>query len=317
LSSYLVTGGAGFIGSNLASALLKKGHAVRVFDNFSTGKRENLSEITDQIEVVTGDLTNLEEVRNAMRDMDFVLHHAALPSVPKSVADPLASNQANVDGTLNVLVAARDAGVKRVVYASSSSIYGNTDPSKPKSENLTPHPISPYGVAKLAAEYYCGVFYQVYGLETVSLRYFNVFGPHQDPNSMYAAVIPKFITALLKNQSPTVYGDGEHTRDFTYVDNVVAGNILASTAPKELVAGEVFNLAAGGRTSLNQLIEMLHEILGSTTPPVYQDPRPGDIKHSNADISKAHAKMQYTPQVSLVDGLKKTTDWYRTNGPNV
>ncbi|MBN1313574.1 MAG: SDR family oxidoreductase [Anaerolineae bacterium] len=315
MSNYLVTGGAGFIGSNLVKTLLAQGHAVRVLDNFSTGKHSNLQDCLEQIELIEGDLTILEDVRLAVKDIEFVLHQGAVPSVAKSVENPLGSNEANINGTLHVLVAARDAGVSRVVFASSSSIYGDQDPNLSKVETMQSLPISPYGVAKLAAERYCQVFYQVYGLETVALRYFNVFGPHQDPQSMYAAVIPRFITAFLQGQAPIVYGDGEQTRDFTYVENVVNANILAATVPAKDVCGEFFNIAAGGQTSLNTLIEMLHEITGLDTPAVYQEVRPGDIKHSRADIAKATSSMGYHPQVSLQDGLRRTVEWYRqTNG---
>jgi nucleoside-diphosphate-sugar epimerase len=311
VTNYLVTGGAGFIGSNLVEALLDGGHAVRVLDNFSTGKRENLSDFNGQIDLIEGDLTVLSDVRKAVQDVDVVLHQGAIPSVPRSVEDPLGSTQANVNGTLNVLVAARDAGVRRVVYASSSAVYGDQAPDAPKVETMNSQPISPYGVDKLAGEHYCRVFYQVYGLETVALRYFNVFGPRQDLESMYAAVIPRFITALLQGEPPTVYGDGEQTRDFTYVGNVVAGNLLAARAPADLAAGQAVNLAAGGQTSLNTLLEMLHEIIGCATPPIYTDPRPGEIKHSLADVGKAERLLDYRPEVSLLGGLRLTTDWYR------
>lgn len=311
MTNYLVTGGAGFIGSNLVEALLAQGHAVRVLDNFSTGKRENLSAFEGQIDLIEGDLRVLDDVRRAVQDIEVVLHHGALPSVPKSVEDPLGSNDANVTGTLHVLVASRDAGVRRVIFASSSSIYGDQEPDAAKVETMLPQPISPYGVAKLAAEKYCQVFYYNYGLETVSLRYFNVFGPRQDPNSMYAAVIPRFITALLRNEPPTIFGDGEQTRDFTYVGNVIAANLLAANAPAERVAGEVFNLAAGGQTSLNTLVRMLQEITGHHVSPIYEAPRPGDIKHSRADISRAEKRMGYHPAISLMEGLRLTVEWYR------
>lgn len=316
MSNYLVTGGAGFIGSNLAIALIKQGHSVRVLDNFSTGKKQNLESVVDQIELVTGDLTHFDDVREAVKDIDIVLHHGAIPSVPKSVADPLGSNKANVDGTLHILLASRDARVQRVIFASSSSIYGDTNPSLSKTESLAPRPISPYGVAKLAAEKYCQVFYHVYGLETVALRYFNVFGPRQDPESMYAAVIPRFIRALLQSQPPQIYGNGEQTRDFTFIDNVITGNMLAATASKEKVAGEVFNLAAGGQTSLNQLIEILQELMSVTIMPEYQPARQGDILHSTADIEKARSQMDYEPRISLLEGLRKTIEWYRAQNSN-
>jgi len=311
VSNYLVTGGGGFIGSNLVEALLERGHAVRVLDNFSTGKRENLQALKDKINLIEGDLTQLEDVRCAVEDMDIVLHHGAIASVPRSVEDPIGCNAANVNATLNVLVASHDAHVKRVVFASSSSIYGDQDPEAPKVETMLPKPISPYGVAKMAAESYCQVFYQVYGLETVALRYFNVFGPRQDPQSMYAAVIPRFITALLHGDAPTIYGDGEQTRDFTYVGNVIAGNLRAAEAPANMVAGQIFNLAAGGQTSLNDLVDVLHEVIGSNVKPDYVAARAGDIKHSKADIKKAEQQMGYTPENSFLEGIRQTVDWYR------
>jgi nucleoside-diphosphate-sugar epimerase len=311
VTNYLVTGGAGFIGSNLVEALLSEGHAVRVLDNFSTGKRENLEDFNAQIDLIEGDLTNLDDVRRAVQDMEVVLHHAAVPSVPKSIEDPLGSNEANVTGTLHVLVAARDAGVRRVIFASSSSIYGDQDPELAKVETMQARPISPYGVAKLAAEKYCQAFHECYGLETVALRYFNVFGPRQDPKSMYAAVIPLFISALLEGRSPTVFGDGEQTRDFTYVGNVVLGNMLAATAPADKVSGQVFNLAAGGQTSLNTLLDMLQEIIGTETKAIYTAPRPGDIKYSHSDITKARRAMNYEPRTTLLNGLQPTVEWYR------
>lgn len=311
MANYLVTGGAGFIGSNLVEALLEQGHSVRVLDNFSTGKRENLSEFAGRIDLMEGDLTRLDDVQAAVRDMEVVLHHGAIPSVPRSVEDPLGSNEANVNATLHVLVASRDAGVRRVVFASSSAIYGDQDPELAKVETMLPMPISPYGVAKMASEQYCQVFHTVYGLETVSLRYFNVFGPRQDPQSMYSAVIPRFITAMLHNQRPEIYGDGEQTRDFTFVGNVIKGNLLAANAPAERVAGQVFNCAAGGQTSLNQLIDMLQEILHCAIEPEYVDVRPGDIKYSQADISKATRHMDYRSDISFLEGLSRTVEWYR------
>jgi nucleoside-diphosphate-sugar epimerase len=311
MSHYLVTGGAGFIGSNLVKALLAQGHTVRVLDNFSTGKRTNLQDCLGQIDLIEGDLTDLDDVRRAVKGIEVVLHQGAVPSVAKSIDDPLGSNQANVNGTLHVLVAARDSGVRRVIFASSSSIYGDQDPEVPKVETMTPQPISPYAIAKQAAERYCQVFYRVYGLETVALRYFNVFGPSQDPQSMYAAVIPRFATALLRSKPPVIYGDGEQTRDFTYIENVVSANLLAATAPAEDVCGEVFNAAAGGQTSLNSLVEALQEITGQNISPLHEEPRPGDIKHSRADIAKIRRLMGYQAKVSLIDGLRATVEWYR------
>jgi UDP-glucose 4-epimerase len=311
VGNYLVTGGAGFIGSNLVEALLERGHSVRVLDNFSTGRRENLAHYLGKIDLVEGDLTCFDDVVRAVQDMEVVLHHGAIPSVPRSVEDPLGSNAANVTATLHVLLAARDARVRRVVYASSSSIYGDQKPDLAKDEAMQPRPISPYGVAKMAAERYCQVFYEVYGLETVSLRYFNVFGPRQDPHSDYAAVIPKFITAILAGTPPTIYGDGEQTRDFTYVGNIIDGNLLAAEAPAERVAGEVFNLAAGGQTSLNTLIEVLQEVIGSSIEPEYAPVRPGDIMHSRADITRAVERMGYRPKFSFLEGIRLTVVWYR------
>ena len=311
MTRYLVTGGAGFIGSHLAETLSGQGHHVRVLDNFSTGKRENLATFQNRIELVEGDITRFEDVRQAMDGVEIVFHQAAVPSVPKSIDDPLGSNRASVDGTLHVLLAARDARAKRVMYASSSSVYGDQAPDVAKVETMTPQPISPYAVAKLAAEHYCQVFYHVYGLETVCLRYFNVFGPRQDPDSAYAAVIPRFATAILSGGRPSIYGTGEQTRDFTYIGNVVAGNILASTAPVDQVAGETFNLAAGGQTSLNTLMEMLQEITGINVTPEYAPTRPGDILHSRADISKAERHMKYLPTISLLEGLRQTVGAYR------
>jgi nucleoside-diphosphate-sugar epimerase len=310
VTNYLVTGGAGFIGSNLVEALLKQGHAVRVIDNFSTGKRENLDSFTDEIDLLEGDLTKLDDVRQAVKDVEIVLHHGAVPSVPKSIEDPIGANEAGVTASLNVLVAARDAGVRRVVFASSSSIYGDQDPDAAKVETMFPMPISPYAVSKLAAEAYCQVFHHVYGLETVALRYFNVFGPRQDPESMYAAVVPKFITSMLAETPPTIYGDGEQTRDFTYVGNVIEGNLLAATAPAEKVSGQVLNLAAGGQTSLNELASLLKQIIECDVDAVHADPRPGDIKHSRADIGKARALLNYTPRFSFNEGLRLTVEWY-------
>ncbi len=311
MTRYLVTGGAGFIGSHLAETLSGHGHHVRVLDNFSTGKRENLASFESRIELIEGDITHFDDVIQAMDGVEIVFHQAAVPSVPRSVEDPLGSNRASVDGTLHVLLAARDAGVKRVMYASSSAAYGDQAPDLAKIETMTPQPISPYGVAKLAAEHYCQVFYRVYGLETVCLRYFNVFGPRQDPEGAYAAVIPRFASALLSGAHPTIYGTGEQTRDYTYIGNVVAGNILASTAPAEQVAGETFNLAAGGQTSLNTLVEMLQEITGINAAARYEPARPGDIMHSRADISKAEQRMQYRPAISLLEGLRQTVGAYR------
>ena len=306
---YLVTGGAGFIGSNIVDRLVRDGQEVRVIDDFSTGKIENIEHNLDKIELTTGSITDLELVKKAVEGVDYVLHQAALPSVPRSVANPIASNAVNIDGTLNILVAARDAGVKRVVYAASSSAYGDT-PTLPKSEDMPPNPLSPYALTKLAGEQYCTIFYRLYGLETVSLRYFNVFGPRQDPTSQYAAVIPKFIEKILAGESPTIYGDGEQTRDFTFVTNNVEANLLACTAPN--VGGEVINVACGERYSLLQLVELINETLGTKIEPIFEPGRPGDVKHSLADISKARELLGFKPLVDFEEGLKLTIDHLRS-----
>jgi len=304
----LVTGGGGFIGSHIVDRLLADGHDVRVLDNFATGRRENLLGVLSEIDVVEGDIQSYERVHNAVAGCDVVLHQAALPSVPRSVQDPLTSNATNVTGTLNLLLAARDSGVRRVVYASSSSIYG-ANPELPKREELLPQPISPYAVAKLAGEGFCRSFNEVFGLETVALRYFNVFGPRQDPLSQYAAVIPNFITALLEGRPPVVFGDGEQSRDFTYVGNVVEGNVLAMTA--EGAAGKTLNMAAGDRTTLNQLLDHLRRLIGSDVEPRYEPTRLGDVKHSQADVSAAERVLGFRPLVSVEEGLRLTLDWFR------
>ena len=305
---YLVTGGAGFIGSHIVEELVRRRERVRVLDNFSTGRRENLAPFLEHVELVEGDLRDLSTVRRVAEGVDYILHQAALPSVPRSIADPLASNDSNVTGTLHLLIAARDAGVKRVVYASSSSVYGD-NPTLPKREDMSPAPKSPYAVSKLAGEYYCRVFAQVYGLETVCLRYFNVFGPRQDPASQYAAVIPKFITALLRDEPPTIYGDGHQSRDFTYVSNVVRANLLAATAPD--VSGRVFNVACGERYTVLDLVAVLTEILGTHITPVHTAPRPGDVRHSLADITAAREALGYRVEVNFHEGLRRTVAWYR------
>lgn len=304
----LVSGGAGFIGSNLVEALVKGTHRVRVLDNLATGKRDNLSGLGGEIELVEGDIRSYHTVREAVEGIDVVFHQAALPSVPRSVRDPISSNGVNVDGTLNILYAAKDAGVKRVVYASSSSVYGDT-PELPKHEGMTPNPQSPYAVSKLAAEHYCSVFARLYGLDTVALRYFNVFGPRQDPASQYSAVIPKFIKAMLSGRPPVIYGDGEQTRDFTFVSNVVGANLRAAEAACRM--GLAMNCACHDRISLNQLVTDLNAILGSSLVPVYEKPRPGDIKHSFAAIELATREIGYSPSVDFRAGLRKTVEWYR------
>jgi len=304
----LVTGGAGFIGSNLVHTLVKEQHKVRVLDNFSTGKFENIESVIKKIHLVVGDLCNERDVCRAVKEIDVVFHQAALPSVPRSVADPFSTNRVNVEGTLNVLVAARDSGVKRVVYASSSSVYGSNR-QLPKDESMHPRPMSPYAASKLAKEVYGRVFYELYGLETVGLRYFNVFGPYQDPGSHYAAVIPRFITALLEGSPPAVHGDGEQSRDFTYIADVVKANLLAAMATG--AAGEVFNIACGSHTTLNELLMMLRNITGQNVEAQYTEARPGDVKHSLADINKARSILGYHPEFSLESGLRKTVEWFR------
>ncbi len=304
---YLITGGAGFIGSNIAHELLSRGDDVRILDNFSTGRKVNIEDITGQVELVEGDIRDFWTVREAVEGVDYILHQAALPSVPRSVKNPLTSNSVNVDGTLNILEAARLAGVKRVVIASSSSVYGDT-PQLPKHENMMTDPLSPYAVTKLTGEKYCKVFYELYGLETVALRYFNIFGPRQDPGSEYAAVIPKFINCFLAGKPPVVFGDGEQSRDFTFIANAVAANILACTAPK--APGRYYNIAAGGQYTLNDLIKCLQEIIGTDVKPKYQAPRKGDILHSFADINRAREELGYEVKIDFMSGLKQTVEWF-------
>ncbi|MBN1540806.1 SDR family oxidoreductase [candidate division KSB1 bacterium] len=311
MAFYLVTGGAGFIGSNIVAELLRRGERVRVLDNFSTGKRDNILAVRERIEIVEGDIRSYHVVRDAVEGVDFVLHQAALPSVPRSVRDPITSNEVNVTGTLNLLNAARETGVKRLVYASSSSIYGDLE-TLPKTEDMLPKPLSPYAVSKMAGEKYCMVFHSLYGLETVALRYFNVFGPHQDPTSQYSAVIPKFVVAMLRGESPVIYGDGEQSRDFTFVANVVQANLLACEQGLEDVSGQVFNVATGRRITLNLLVRTLNEILGSDVSPVYAELRAGDVKHSLANIGKAQQFLGYTPQADLQTGLQAVVEWMRT-----
>jgi len=313
MSKVLVTGGAGFIGSHLTEALLQEGHRVRVLDDFSTGKRKNL--IFDKkypsLEIIEGDIRNLAICQKALKDAEVVFHQAALPSVERSVEDPLGSNAVNAGGTLNILFSAREERVKRVIYASSSSIYGDT-PTLPKHEEMPSNPLSPYALQKYIGEQYCRLFYQLYGLETVSLRYFNIFGPKQDPASIYSAVIPRFIDALLKGHPPLIFGDGEQSRDFTYIDNVVRANLLAMSA--EHLHGEAINIACGKRVSLNQLLNILKEIVGSKVSPVYEEPRKGDVKHSLADINKGKKILNYDPQVGIEMGLKKTVEFFQKQG---
>lgn len=307
MSTYLITGGAGFIGSNIAESLLERGEEVRILDNFSTGKRENIAHL-DGVELIEGDIRDLEVVKKAVKGTDFCLHQAALPSVARSVENPVESNDVNVGGTLNVLVAAVEASVKRFVYASSSSVYGDT-PTLPKIENMTPRPLSPYAVSKLAGELYVNSFGRVHGLETIILRYFNVFGPRQDPTSKYAAVIPAFVSAISNSQNPTIYGDGEQSRDFTYVGNVVAANIAACHSPASAVGG-TYNTACGSRTTVNELAEQIARILKCELEPLHVAPRPGDVRHSCADISAARRELGYEPRIVLKDGLAKTVEWF-------
>ena len=305
---YLVTGGAGFIGSNIVYELIRRKERVRVVDNFSTGKEENVNDVLNDIELIKADVRDLEAMRHAVEGVDFILHHGALPSVARSVSDPILSNEVNVIGTLNLLVAARDAGVKRFVYAASSSAYGDT-PVLPKQENMTPRPLSPYAVNKLMGEYYCRVFCNLHDLETVSLRYFNVFGPRQDPTSPYSAVIPIFITKILKGEPITIYGDGEQSRDFTYVQNVVNANLLACEAPS--LAGETINIACGDQLTLNQLVAAIEKSVGTKANTIYSQSRTGDVKHSRADINKAKALLGYEPAVAFDEGLRETAAWLR------
>ena len=311
MALYLITGIAGFIGSSIARALLERGERVRGIDNLSTGKRQNIAEIESRIEFHEADLLDLGAVRTTCTGVDCMFHEAAIPSVPKSVKDPLGSNQANVDATVTVLVAARDADVKRVVYAASSSAYGDT-PTLPKQEAMTPNPISPYAVAKLASEYYMTSFYRCYALETVSLRYFNIFGPRQDPSSPYSGVLAKFTTQMLHGEQPTIFGDGSQSRDFTYIDNAVEANLLAAYAPAEKVAGQVFNVATGTRFDLNETCKLLAKLTGYRGEPEYGPEREGDIQHSLADITRAEQALGYKPKVSFEEGLRRTVDWYRT-----
>ena len=311
MALYLITGIGGFIGSSLARELLLRGEQVRGVDNFSTGRRENLAHIMAQIDFREADILDLEAMKLACAGVDYVSHQAAIPSVPKSVLDPIGSNRANVDGTVNVLVAARDAQVKRVVFAASSSAYGDT-PTLPKHEQMTPDPISPYAVAKLASERYMISFYRCYGLETVALRYFNIFGPRQDPSSPYSGVLAKFITLMLSGQQPTMFGDGEQSRDFTYIDNAVDANLLACKAAAGKVAGKVFNVATGRRVTLNETFKLLQNLTSYNGSPLHAAERGGDIKHSLADISQAEQCLGYKPAVDFEEGLRRTVDWYRS-----
>jgi nucleoside-diphosphate-sugar epimerase len=310
MDKFLVTGGAGFIGSNICTKLVSQSCFVRVIDNLLTGKKSNLAGIADKIEFIEADMGNADAARAAMKGIDVVLHEGALPSVPRSVDDPAATHRHCVDATFTLLMAARDAKIKRFVYAASSSAYGDT-PTLPKVETMPVNPLSPYAAAKLMCEYYCSVFYKVFGLETISLRYFNVFGPHQDPTSQYAAAIPAFVTSILKDTPPTIYGDGEQSRDFTYVDNVVEANLLAARAKQ--TKGEVINIACGEAITVNAIIDMINKIVGKNVKPTYLPSRKGDVKHSLADITQAKKLIGFKPVISFKDGLKKAIEWYRVN----
>jgi nucleoside-diphosphate-sugar epimerase len=311
MARYLVTGGAGFIGSNIAEKLVELGEEVVVFDNLSTGHEGNIEHIAKDIRFIKGDIRNASEVRTALEGVDYVLHQAALASVPRSIDDPILVNEVNVGGTLTVLEESRHASVKGVVYAASSSAYGDSE-VLPKIEDMLPAPLSPYAVSKLVGEHYCSVYSKVYGLPTVSIRYFNVFGPRQDPASQYAAVIPIFITHLLDGKAPTIYGDGEQSRDFTYVGNIVKANIMAAKWDK--AAGQVINVACGGRFTLNEIYRMLSGLIGESIDPIYADTRAGDVKHSHADISMAEELLGYSVDTDFEEGLKRTVDWYRQSG---
>jgi len=311
MATYLVTGGAGFIGSNIVDELLRRGQRVRVLDNFSTGREDNVADFIARIELVRGDVRDEAAVDAAVKGADYVLHQAALASVPRSIVDPGANNQVNVQGTLNILIAARRHGVRRVVYASSSSVYGDSE-ELPKVETMMPNPKSPYAVAKLAAEHYCRVYGDLHGLPTVSLRYFNVFGPRQDPGSQYSAVIPLFVKALLEGKSPAIHGDGEQSRDFTYISNVVNANLLACEA--KISGARVYNIACGGRYTLNQLYAALRARIGSSVDPVYGPPRPGDVRHSMAGVERIQKELGYSVEVPFEEGIDRTVQWYQTVG---
>jgi len=310
MSMCLVTGGAGFIGSHIVRRLLDKGRSVRVLDDLSTGKAGNLDQVASQIEFVQGDICDMPTVERCIKGVDVVFHLAARASVPRSVEHPRPTNEVNVTGTLNMLIAAHEAGVQRLVYSASSSAYGDT-PTLPKREDMRPHPQSPYAVSKLTAEHYCSTWAHVYGLQTVSLRYFNVFGPRQDPESAYAAVIPAFVSQLLKGQQPVVYGDGEQSRDFCYIENVVNANMLGAEAPD--VHGEVVNIACGERTTLNVILADLNRMLGTDIAAEYQPPRKGDVRHSLADVSEAKRVIGYEPGVLFAEGLERSLEWYKAN----
>lgn len=309
MATYLVTGGGGFIGSNLARALVERGETVRVLDNFATGREQNLAALEGKLELVRGDIRDAATVARSMTGVDYVLHQAALPSVPRSIEKPVEAHDVNVNGTLVLLEAARKAGIKRMIFAASSSAYGET-PTLPKVETMAPDPLSPYAVTKLAGESYLKVYYTCYGLETVSLRYFNVFGPNQDPQSQYAAVIPRFVTAALEKRQPTIYGDGLQSRDFCHIENAIQANLLACTAPG--APGRVFNVACGVRTTLLDVLDRLSAIVGHKVTAIHEPGRAGDIKHSLADISRARDVLGYTAPVSFEEGLARSVEWYRS-----
>ena len=310
MAKYLVTGGAGFIGCNLVRFLLDAGHEVTVLDDFSTGRRENLSGVADRIELVAGDVRDRAAVDGAAAGADAIFHQAALGSVPRSIKDPIRSHDVNLNGTVTILEAARAAGIRRVIFAGSSSAYGD-QPESPKHEGMVPRPISPYAAGKVACEAYMQAYAAVFGLETLSLRYFNVFGPFQDPAGAYAAVIPAFVSRLLRGESPVVFGDGEQSRDFCYVENVCQANWLAANAPADVCRGQAINIACGKRTSLNQILRQLGELLETDLPAIYQDPRPGDVKHSLADVTRAKETIGYEPKVFFEEGLARAIAWYR------
>ncbi len=310
MEKFLVTGGAGFIGSHICRKLVSQGCFVRVLDNLLTGKKSNLADVIEKVEFIEADMGDAQVARSAMKDIDAVLHQGALPSVPRSIDDPAATHKHCVDATFVLLLAARDAGVRRFVYAASSSAYGDA-PTSPKVETMPPSPLSPYAVGKLVGEYYCSVFSGVFGLETISLRYFNVFGPCQDPSSQYAAAIPAFVTAMLKDKAPTIYGDGEQSRDFTYVDNIVEANLLAARAKR--TSGEVVNVACGQAVTVNAIVDMINDLLNKDIRPTYVAPRPGDVKHSLANVTLARKLIGFEPTIQFREGLEKTIDWYGKN----
>ncbi len=313
MSRYLITGGAGFIGSNLTERLLKDGQEVRILDNFESGQRKNVEPFGNDIELIEGDIRDVDLVTQSMQGIDYVLHQAALGSVPRSIKNPVETNDVNANGTLNILIAARDAGVKKLVFASSSSIYGPTE-VLPKVENMPPNPVSPYALSKYAGEKYCQLFYELYGLPTVCLRYFNIFGPRQDPNSQYAAVVPKFTMALLEEQPPIIFGDGEQSRDFTYIENAIQANLLAAKSSDQ-ASGKVFNVGCGTRITLNELFQSIARLTGTNIAPEHTETREGDVRHSLADIEQAKSLLGYNPEISIEEGLERTVAWYQSGSP--